>query len=337
MRILIFQTAFLGDVILSTPVVENIKMLYKDAEIYTLTTPLAEVFFKYNPNVSKTLVYNKKQKGLKPFLEKLKEIKSYNFDMVFVLQKSYRTAVLLFLSRIKRRIGFKSAKFSFLHTDRVLRDTSRHDALRNLSILSKEKERLNIKDDFKLDLKLYPASDDIIGKEFIEKIKNLGGYVLLSPGSVWNTKRWDADEYKALVKKLLENNFSVVLTGSKGERELCDYIASDTKALNLAGETSLEQTMYLASNAKGIVCNDSMMLHLASAFKVPNVVVFCATVPEFGFGPWQNDRAVVVEDKSLKCRPCGRHGTKVCKTGTNACQKISHIKVYESLMEMMNK
>ena len=78
-----------------------------------------------------------------------------------------------------------------------------------------------------------------------------------------------------------------------------------------------------------------MMLHLTSAFKVPCVVVFCATVPEFGFGPWQNEKAVILEDENLKCRPCGRHGTKVCKLGTNACQKVSHLEVYKKLMEII--
>lgn len=335
MKILVLQTAFLGDAILSTPVIENLRELYKDAQIYTLTTPLAKKFFEYNPNVYKALTYDKNNDGsLRSFLKKVKELKSYDFDMVFALQKSYRTSLMLFLTRIKKRVGFKSAKLSFLYTDKVFRDTSKHDALRNLSILSKESAAKDYKP--KLDLKLYLPPNEVIGEEFVRNIKSLGKYILLSPGSVWNTKRWDKDECRGLVKKLLEDGFCVVLSGSKAERELCDYISEGTKALNLAGETSLEQTMYLASNALGVVCNDSMMLHLTSAFKVPCVAIFCATVPSFGFGAWQNDKAIMLEKKNLACRPCSRHGTKVCKLRTNDCQKISYKEVYDNLLKVIN-
>ena len=253
--------------------------------------------------------------------------------MVFSLQKSHRTSLMLYLTGIKRRVGFKSAKLSFLYTERIFRDTTKHDALRNLSILSNE----TLKEGFtpKLDIKLYLPSREIIGEGFIEEIERIGSYIVLSPGSVWNTKRWDKDEYKALLNKLLKEGYNVICSGSKSEFEICDYISNGTKAINLAGRTTIEQTMYLVSKAKGVVCNDSMMLHLTSAFKVPCVVVFCATVPEFGFGPWQNEKAVILEDKNLKCRPCGRHGTKVCKLGTNACQKVSHLEVYKKLMEII--
>ncbi len=334
MRILLVQTAFLGDTILSTPVVENLKSIYPNADIYTLTTPLSERFFKYNPNVYKTLTYDKKNHGgIKDFFKQVKELKSYNFDMVFSLQKSHRTSLMLYLTGIKRRVGFKSAKLSFLYTERIFRDTTKHDALRNLSILSNE----TLKEGFtpKLDIKLYLPSREIIGEGFIEEIERIGSYIVLSPGSVWNTKRWDKDEYKALLNKLLKEGYNVICSGSKSEFEICDYISNGTKAINLAGRTTIEQTMYLVSKAKGVVCNDSMMLHLTSAFKVPCVVVFCATVPEFGFGPWQNEKAVILEDENLKCRPCGRHGTKVCKLGTNACQKVSHLEVYKKLMEII--
>lgn len=336
MKILVLQTAFLGDVILSTPVIENLKKLYPESQIYTLTTPVAEKFFKYNPNVYKTLVYDKKNNsGIRAFFKEVRILKEYKFDIVFSLQKSHRTSLMLFLSGIKRRVGFKSAKLSFLYTERVIRDTSKHDALRSLSILELEKKILAFAGDFNLDLKLYLPPIDIIGHDFVEKVDSIGDYILLSPGSVWDTKRWDENEYKALLKKILDSGYNVVVTGSKAEQDLCSYISSESSAFNFAGKTTMEQTMYLASKAMGVVCNDSMMLHLTSAFKIPCVVIFCATIPEFGFGPWRNDKAIIIEDKSLKCRPCGRHGTKVCKNSSNACRKISHKIVYENLIKII--
>jgi heptosyltransferase-2 len=65
-----------------------------------------------------------------------------------------------------------------------------------------------------------------------------------------------------------------------------------------------------------------MALHMASAFRIPTVAVFCATAPEFGFGPWENPESVVVQDATLPCKPCGRHGSNRCPNGTEACMTI---------------
>jgi heptosyltransferase-2 len=89
--------------------------------------------------------------------------------------------------------------------------------------------------------------------------------------------------------------------------------------LDLGGKTSISDAMYIVSQAKLVVCNDSMSLHMASAFKIPTVTIFCATSPTFGFGPWQNNARVV--EKKLDCKPCGRHGGRRCPNGTEACMK----------------
>jgi heptosyltransferase-2 len=88
--------------------------------------------------------------------------------------------------------------------------------------------------------------------------------------------------------------------------------------INLAGEADLDTALYLTKNARIMICNDSMALHMASALKIPTVAVFCATVPEFGFGPWQN-QALIVEKKDLDCRPCARHGSRSCPNQSRAC------------------
>ena len=90
---------------------------------------------------------------------------------------------------------------------------------------------------------------------------------------------------------------------------------------DLAGMTSVAEAMAIVKEARIMVCNDSMALHMASAFQIPCVAVFCATCPSFGFGPWQNPWAVVVEKEGLPCKPCARHGGKTCPTGTNACME----------------
>ncbi len=110
---------------------------------------------------------------------------------------------------------------------------------------------------------------------------------------------------------------------------------SHLKILDLSGKTSIREAIYIVSCAKMIVCNDSMSLHMASAFKIPTIVIFCSTIPEFGYGPWENDKAIVIE-KKIDCRPCGSHGKKACPAGTNACmEEISHKEVINAIESLL--
>ncbi|MCP3875667.1 MAG: glycosyltransferase family 9 protein, partial [Desulfobacteraceae bacterium] len=84
-----------------------------------------------------------------------------------------------------------------------------------------------------------------------------------------------------------------------------------------------------------LVCNDSMSLHMASAFKIPTVVIFFSTSPEFGFGPWQNVNSRIVEDDTLECKPCRRHGSNQCPNNTETCMQISAEKVIKACKELL--
>ena len=143
---------------------------------------------------------------------------------------------------------------------------------------------------------------------------------MLAPGSVWPTKRWDWAQFREVAKHFTSLGQRVILIGSPAEVSVCEQVARDLPVTNLAGHHSLAETLYIVQQAGLVICNDSMVLHLASAFKIPTVTVFCATSPRFGFGPWQN-RALVVEHQGLSCKPCRRHGGLTCPTGTEACMR----------------
>lgn len=307
MKILIVQTAFLGDVILATSVIQGVRELYPTAEIYFLTTPQGAALLEKDPALASVIAFDKRSQysGIKGLFEFSSELKKYDFDLVFNLHKSWRTALLLYLTRIKRRIAFKSARLSFLYTELIKRDNSKHEAERALSILSREEgySRLNA------ELRLFTGS----------KISIKQRYAVIAPGSIWPTKRWPAEYYREIGQYLLLENFSVVLVGSEAEQEICN-IAYSEGVQNLCGKTTLSELMGLVKNASLLICNDSMILHVASAFKTPVVCIFCATSPKFGFGPYKN-QAIVVEKKELTCKPCSRHGGKNCPLKTNACMK----------------
>lgn len=332
MKILIVQTSFLGDTILSTPVIAGVKRIYPDAELWMMTTPLSVRLVQRDPLLAGVIPYDKrgKDKGLKGLFSMARNLRAMGFSLVYSLHRSYRTSVLLFLARIPMRIGFSQAKLPFLYHQTFSRNPNDHDVIRNLSILSGYDEPSSLP----MDLRLFaPEPDDI--RDDVAKCIPDTPYAVLVPGSAWETKMWHHEGFRQTGLYLKNKGFDVVLLGAKEDRETNRKVTQGTDFIDLAGNTDISEAMYIVKHARLVVCNDSMSLHMASTFKIPTVAVFCATSPSFGFGPWKN-RARVVE-KKLFCKPCSRHGERRCPQGTDACMKgLSHTEVVsaiESLLE----
>lgn len=334
MKILIVQTSFLGDTILSTPVIKEVKNLYPDSEIWMMTTPLSSQLVERNPDVNGVITYDKRgsESGFKGLFRMAAKLRAMDFDMVYSLHKSYRTSALLFLSRIKRRVSFTVSKLGFLYHERYNRDPKDHDVLRNLSILSGEMDIRKIENP---EMKLFPLKSSEIDQKLVEDLDNLSEYAVLVPGSAWETKMWDSSEFRQAAEHILSKGLNIVLLGSKEDKGVCSKVAFTEKILDLSGKTSIEEAIYVVSRAKLIVCNDSMSLHMGSALRVPTVVAFCATVPEQGFGPWMN-RSIIIE-KKLKCRPCGRHGARKCPLGTDECMSGLFPKTKDAIDKLLDE
>lgn len=323
MKILLFQTSFLGDVILSTPVIESIRRFYPTSQITVLTTPQASDIVRYHPDVSKTIVYDKrgKDRGIAGFLRMVKFLRKQQFKVVFSLHKSWRTALLLYACRIPQRIGFSEASGAWLYTKRSNRSGCDHDVLRNLSIfrvLGYEPEALSQKLQVHVPEDVETQMQELL-RPFGEGAKELVG---IAPGSVWATKRWPPAGFGEVTRQLYDDGYAVVLLGGKSDMTVATEVEISAKRnlLNLTGKTSLLQAAAIIQRLKLLITNDSAPLHLASAFQVPVVALFCSTVPEFGFGPWKTpSTSLGVSD--LYCRPCGSHGRQRCPTGTLACQR----------------
>lgn len=313
MKILLVQTAFLGDVILSTPLIKAIHDLHPGAELWMMTTGLSSGLVKGDPLLKGVISYDKKgrEKGLAGFFRKATELRKHNFEIVYSLHKSYRTALLLRLAGIRQRVGFSQAHLSFLYTRTVDRLKGAHDVLRNLSLLKGQAPIASFADELRLFVPLLDIADAF-------GLPANGGYVVLVPGSAWKTKMWDWRGFREVAEWLIDRGQAVVLVGAKSELETCQKVSEGLKVVNLAGKTSIPEMMSVIQKSVLVVCNDSMSLHLASAFKIPTVTIFCATSPRFGFGPWKN-RATVVERSDLTCKPCRAHGSNKCPIGTFDC------------------
>ncbi len=334
MKILLVQTSFLGDTILSTPLIAALNQLHPEAEIWMMTTPLAADLVKRDPLLTGVIPFAKRgpEKGLKGLLRQAAILRDFNFQIAYSLHRSARTSLLLRLSRIPERIGFKNAKLAFLYTETRKRPQDKHDVLRNLALISDRFAENDLPDK----LRLFAPTKDELSPAIQAEMPPPGSYALIVPGSAWETKRWSAAGYHKVAGYLLDKGLQVVLTGSADEAAVCREVAGELKVINLAGRGSLESALYLTKQARIVICNDSMALHMASACKIPTVAVFCATVPEFGFGPWRN-RALIVEKKDLDCRPCARHGSRSCPDKTRACMdKLPAAEVIKAIDTLLN-
>lgn len=336
MRILLVQTAFLGDLVLSTPLIKAIKEKHPACKLWVMTTPLAKKLLSSDKELEGVIAFDKRKefKGIGGIFKFSKELKKYNFDLVYSLHKSLRTTLVLKLAGIKERVGFRQAKASFLYTKTINRAKASHDVIRNLSLLGlteKEADRF-------AELRLIAPKVDELNEDLKKMLNSFSSnskkYVVLAPGSAWMTKRYHSFGFKSVAKHFLDLGFEVILVGGPDEVSVSNEVAKNIEVNNLVGKTNMQELLYIIANSECVVCNDSMALHVASAFKRKVVVAFCATSPEFGFGPWRTESRVV-QNESLSCKPCMRHGSNKCPNGTNACMTFSPKYMINALNEIM--
>jgi len=324
-KILVVQTSFLGDVILTTPLLAEIRRRFPKSELTVLCTPRARSLLEGNPDIDRIITDDKKgvEKGWRGLLRKAREIRGHGFTMAISPHKSFRTACLLYLASIPCRIGFRQSAGWFLYHYRVRRDSQLHDVERNLSLLgplgghTEESEttlRVEVSQSSRKEVERVFASLGIQENEMLFGIH---------PGSVWPTKRWSADGYANLMSQLKRKYACrILLFGSPEDMEIINRLQqlSGHLGISLAGKVGLEDLPCAIDRCSVFITNDSGPMHIAVARGVPVVAIFCATTPSLGFYPYSS-RAVVVE-KDLPCRPCGSHGGKRCPLGTEDCIRL---------------
>ncbi len=317
-KFLIIQTAFIGDVILATPLIENLTLKFPDAVIDFMVKRGNETLLENHPTLRNILVFDKKKK-VKAIVELTRQIRKEKYDAVFNLQRFASSGLLTFLSGAKKKYGFSKNPFSFSYHVSYKHEIGNgvHEVERNLKVISDI-----CSPDFAKP-KLYPSNTDL---NFVSNFKNKP-FVCLAPASVWYTKQAPKQKWVELIKRLSNLELNMYLIGGPGDKDLCEEIileSSVDSALNLAGKLSLMQSAALMKDAKMNFVNDSGPLHFASAMNAPITAFFCSTVPEFGFGPL-SDKRQIIEVKDLDCKPCGLHGHKVCPKGHFKCGNLLDI------------
>ncbi|WP_028981608.1 glycosyltransferase family 9 protein [Sporocytophaga myxococcoides] len=326
-RILIIQTAFLGDVILATPLVEKLHRHYPNAQIDFLVKKGNESLLNNNPILNEVLVFEKKDK-LKNLTKIISKIRSNKYDLLINLHRFGSSGVISFLSGAKYKIGFDKNPFAFCYNKRITHQIvdNTHEVSRNLSLIE------DLTDSKPEKPRLYFSKED---EQKVQPLKD-NPYLCMAPASVWFTKQFPEDQWVELMNGI-DSKYKIYLLGGPGDSGLCNSIINKSENKNiesLAGKLSLLQSCTLMKDAVLNYVNDSGPLHLASSVNANVCAIFCSTVPSFGFGPLSDFSRIVQMESELQCRPCNLHGYKACPQGHFKCAKDIRV---EQLLKVLSE
>ena len=326
-KFLVIQTAFTGDVVLATGIIEKLHHSYPDARIDFLVRKGNEGLLKDHPYLNEVIVWDKTKSKLQHLWQILRKIRRVHYDTVINVQRFAATGILTAFSNAKMKIGFDKNPLSFLFTKSVKHiistaDQPLHEIDRNQSLIASFTDKLPSKP------RLYPSAADELK---VEKYKG-EPYIVVAPASVWFTKQYPVEKWIEFIN-LVPDNLKIYILGAPGDKELGETIFKGTtnkNVYNLCGELSFLQSVALQKDAKMNFVNDSAPMHFASSVNAPVTAIYCSTLPSFGFGPLSDQSNIVEIKETLSCRPCGLHGHRACPEGHFKCAwKIESLQLLE--------
>ena len=330
-KILIIQTAVIGDVVLATGILEKLHQYYPAAELDFLVRKGNESLLSHHPFLHEVLIWHKKESKYKHLFQLLKQIRNTKYDAVINLQRYGATGFLTAFSKAKLTIGFDKNPFSFLFSRKI---THTFSGTKGEVLHEIERNHLLIKlltDGMAAKPKLYPTTQDM---DFVKPFQTRP-YICIAPASVWFTKQFPTNKWIDFIKHL-PVSFDIYLIGGPTDAPLCNEIMVANvhqNVVSLAGKLNFLQSAALQKGATMNYVNDSAPMHFASSVNAPVTAVYCSTIVGFGYGPLSDKSFVVEIEETLSCRPCGLHGKKACPLGHfNCANKITN----EQLLEVIS-
>jgi ADP-heptose:LPS heptosyltransferase len=329
-KFLVIQTAFIGDVVLATALIEKLHQHFPDAQIDFLLRKGNEALLHGHPYLHEVLIWDKQQNKLKNLRQMSRRLRREKYDKVINVQRFAATGLLTAFSGAKQTIGFDKNPLSRLFTKRIPHIVKEplHEIDRNQALIKDFTDAVPARP------RLYPTQTDY---EKVATFATQRPYISISPASVWFTKQYPKEKWAAFINQL-PGHYTVYLLGGPSDHELCQYIIAATgpaaatpaspaspaapaahTVINLSGQLSFLQSAALMTGAAMNYVNDSAPMHFASAVDASVTAIYCSTIPGFGFGPLSDKRHIVEIKEALDCRPCGLHGYKACPRGHFHC------------------
>lgn len=315
---LVIQTAFAGDLILALPIAQELRRLAPGSRIDLLCIPETIALLRGHPAIDEAIAYDKRG-GSDSLFAIARRLRARRYDGVISPHRSLRSALLAFATGAPTRISFDRSTGAALYTHRVRYRGDEHEVTRNLDLLAPLFDDVNPQHG----PRLYPSeSDRKAARAILERFETDRPHLCVAPGSVWATKRYTVNGYRHVVTAL-SDEYNVLLTGGKDDREICEQIAGAVPAgrvVSAAGVLSYLASAAAIESARVLISNDSAPVHIASAMGTPVAEIFGATIPAFGFTPFGVPHRIV-QREGLACRPCNIHGGHSCPIKTFACME----------------
>jgi len=322
-KIVVVQTAFIGDAVLTLPMLEVLAKNNLNVTIDVVTIPKTSEIFQASQFVNEVIVYDKRNthKGFKALFSFARMLSDKGYSYIVAPHRSLRTSLLVLFTGIKESVGFNNSSFSIVYKHLVDYPYTLHEVARNISLVSSSTAekyssylpKMQFYDESKKKIDIFIST--------IAKDKNI---IAIAPGSVWETKRYPAAHFISITRALINKNYLILLIGSEVEFKLNEEIqkAVGNNCINIAGSHSIPETIYLLTKCNLLITNDSAPTHFGMAADIPVLTIYCSTVEDFGFSPY-NGKSGTVSLNDLPCKPCGVHGYEVCPLSHFNCgQKL---------------
>ena len=321
-KILIIRLSSLGDIILTTPVLDALKENFKNSEIYFLTKRKYQGLFESDPRVHSVIYFEAegKDKGLSGLFRLIRRLNQEKFDLVVDLHSNLRSYFIRHLVKAKKKIWYHKRlipRLLMVHFKKwKVKPVSTIDCY--LKGLGKTGLRI-----YNRIPKLYSKNeeglwaDNYLLESGVKKDEVLIG---IAPGAKWETKRWDKDKFSFLAKSLSQELSSkFLLVGDKNDQMIIEDIKAcvGEGSVIRAIDMPLNRLVALVERCELFISNDSGPIHLASASGVPTIGIFGPTHPGLGFSP--KGLGDKIFWAGVECSPCSLHGEKECVKESRFC------------------
>lgn len=336
-NILIVRTDRIGDLILTLPLAGLIKKQYPNSKISFLVREYTKYLVSHHPHIDEVLVLKEVNGNVRLF-DNIKLIKQKKFDSCIVVYPRFRISLIVFFSGIKNRIGTGYRWYSFLFNQKVYvhrKNAEHHELEYNVNLLEKLVIKINLNEsNVSYDLKTDDnAMQNVIKTLIDEKIDLQKQIIIIHPGSGGSSMDLPINKFTWLVNKLDNDNYQIILTGSKNEIELCERIKSSNKVKNLAGRFNLDELTALISKSSMFISNSTGPIHIAAALGKYTVgfypkIVSCS---KERWSPYTNKK--IVYEPQIDCKNCTR---EQCGK-LNCMDSIDITKVYTDIKNVLTK
>jgi lipopolysaccharide heptosyltransferase I len=316
-RILLIKLSSVGDVVHAVPVLAGLRRRFPEARIDWLIRPDCADLVRCHPALSGVVPFPRRAAGPwdhgEQLLESVRAVRRARYDLVVDLHGQLRSGLYALASRAPVRLGYAGWREGacFAYTHRVAEPTRERHAIERYLWFG---ERLGFPPgEPELALRLPPETD-AAAEQLLASRGLLGrGLAILAPGTVWQTKRWGAAGFAAVIRHLAAQGLVVLLAGAARDRPQAAAVAAlCPEAVDLTGETSVGLLAALIARARLCVTNDSGPMHIAVALGTPVVSVFGPTNP-VRTGPYRHPESVV--RSGIACSPCYIRTLRRCPNG----------------------